>query len=135
MELCKQIYREGRWPEDFTQVVLIPLKKKVNAVDCEDHRTISLISHAAKILLKVLTNRIESKVNGLISRNQFGFRKGLGTRDAVGIMKVLCERSIEFGNAVYICFVDFEEAFDRVNWVKMIEDDGGFRKGRSRLER
>ena len=121
VELCKQIYREGRWPEDFTQIALIPLKKKPNAVECEDHRTISLISHAAKIVLKVLTKKIESKVDGMISRNQFGFRKGVGTRDAVGAMKMLCERSLEFGNAVYICFVDFEKAFDRVNWVKMMK--------------
>ena len=121
VELSKQIYREGRWPEDFTQIMLIPLKKKPNAVECEDHRTISLISHAAKIMLKVLTRRIEVKAKEYISRNQFGFRQGLGTRDAVGVMKMLCERSLDFGNEVYICFVDFEKAFDRVNWVKMMD--------------
>ena len=58
IELCKQIYREGRWPEDFTQIALIPLKKKPNAVECEDHRTISLISHAlSEYLMCVLGNK------------------------------------------------------------------------------
>src|SRR5207253_3043650 len=96
-------------------------QKKANAVDCEDHRTISLISHASKILLKVLTRRIEGKTNNFIGCHQFGFRRGCGTRDAVGVMRVLCERSLEFGNEVYICFVDFEKAFDRVDWIKMLE--------------
>ena len=56
-----------------------------------------------------------------IGRNQFGFRKGCGTRDAIGVMRMVCERSLEFGNNVYICFVDFEKAFDRVNWEKMMK--------------
>jgi hypothetical protein len=90
-------------------------------VECGDHRTISVISHASTILLKVLTRRTEAKTRDFIGRNQFGFRRGCGTRDAIGVMRVLCERSMEFGNDVYTCFVDFEKAFDRVNWVKMME--------------
>src|SRR6476469_4102957 len=94
---------------DFTRVVMIPLQKKMNAGECSDHRTISLISHASKILLKILTNRIEAKARDFIGGNQFGFRKGCGTRDAIGVMRMICERSLEFGNIVYICFVDFEK--------------------------
>lgn len=115
------MYVKGIWPSDFTRVVMIPLQKKTNAVECSDHRTISLISHASKILLKILTNTIEAKTRDLIGRNQFGFRKGCGTRDAIGVMRMICERSLEFGNNVYICFVDFEKAFDRVNWEKMMK--------------
>ena len=99
---------------------MIPLPKKTNAVECEDHRTISLIPHASKIMLKILAKRIESKSREFIGKNQFGFRKGCGTRQAIGVMRMLCERSIEHGNSVYICFVDFEKAFDRVNWAKMM---------------
>src|SRR6267154_6622463 len=73
------------------------------------------------MILKVLIKRIEAKAKHLLERSQFGFRKGYGTRDAVGVMRTLCERSLEHGNAAYICFVDFEKAFDRVNWVKMFE--------------
>src|SRR2546425_4584938 len=72
-------------------------------------------------MLKVLTKRIEAKAKHLLGRNQFEFRKGCGTRDACGVMRTLCERSLEYGNEVCICFVDFEKAFDRVNWVKMFE--------------
>src|SRR3989442_254920 len=99
---------------------MIPLQKKNNAVNCRDYRTISLICHASK-MLKVLTKRIEAKAKHLLGRNQFGFRKGCGTRDAVGVMRTLCERSLECGNEVYICFVDSKKAFDRVNWLKMFE--------------
>ena len=64
---------------------------------------------------------MKTKCNFFIGRNQFGFRKGCGTRDAIGVLRMLCERSSENGKDVYICFVDFEKAFDRVNWVKMMK--------------
>ena len=75
VELCKEMYVKGIWPSDFTRVVMIPFQKKMNAIDCSDHRSISFISHASKILLKILTNRIEAKARDFIGRNQFGFRK------------------------------------------------------------
>lgn len=120
-ELCVEIYETGNWPEDFTKVVMIPIPKKANAVECADYRTISLISHASKILLKILTKRLENKAEMLVSKTQFGFRKGCGTREAIGAMRTLCERSLEHGNDVFICFVDYEKAFDRVDWVKMLD--------------
>ena len=120
-KICKNMYNTGTWPQDFTKVVMIPLQKKQNAVECADHRTISLISHASKIMLRILTNRIEAKAKDFIGKNQFGFRKGCGTREAIGVLRMLCERSLELDNEVFVCFVDFEKAFDRVNWVKMLE--------------
>ena len=72
------------WPKDFTKTVPIPLPKKLNASDCGDCRTISLITHASKILLKVLNKRLEGKAGDCISKTQFGFKRGCGTRDAIG---------------------------------------------------
>jgi len=89
-------------------------------LECADHRTISLISHASKILLKILTKRLEAKAEMFIGKTQFGFRRGCGTREAIGVMRTLCERSLEHDNDVYICLVDFEKAFDRVDWVKVL---------------
>ena len=60
-EIYKQIYEEGKWPDDFTRLAMIPLPKKSNAVKCSDFRMISFISHASKIMLKVLTKRLEAK--------------------------------------------------------------------------
>ena len=59
------MYVKGIRPSDFTRVVPIPLQKNMNAVECSDHRTISLISHASKILLKILINRIEAMARDL----------------------------------------------------------------------
>ena len=53
------MYDTGKWPEDFTRLMFVPIQKKENAVDCEDHRTISLICHASEIMLEVLTRRTE----------------------------------------------------------------------------
>jgi hypothetical protein len=57
----------------------------------------------------------------IMGKTQFGFRRGCGTREAIGVMRTVCERSLEHGNDIFICFVDFEKAFDRVDWVKMLD--------------
>jgi hypothetical protein len=101
--------------------VIIPLEKEPNATECGDFRTISLISHASKILLKILTSRIEIKCKNFIGDDQFGFRKGVGTREAIASLRTVCERSIEHDKDVFVCFVDYEKAFDRVNWKKLME--------------
>src|SRR5687768_16889363 len=67
-ELCKEIYESGVWPEDFTRVAVIPVVKKVDAVECAGYRTISLISHASKITVKILTKRLESKTEMFIGK-------------------------------------------------------------------
>src|SRR5688572_23476452 len=100
---------------------MIPLSKKNNATKCNDFRTISLICHASKIVLRILTKRIEAKARHLVRRNQLGFRRGYGTKDAIGLMRTVYERSLEHENEVNVCFVDFEKAFDRVDWVKIFE--------------
>jgi endonuclease/exonuclease/phosphatase family metal-dependent hydrolase len=120
IQICQQIYQEGCWPEEFTKTVMVPIPKKSNAIECGDFRTISLIPHVSKILLRILMRRIDGKVGRFIGRSQFGFRKGVGTRDAIGVMRVLVERSLEHDNDVYVCFVDFEKAFDRVDWRKLL---------------
>ena len=100
---------------------MIPLQKKSNACECKDHRTVSLISHASKIILRILTQTIEAKAKDFIGKPQFGFRKGRGTREAIGVMRMLSERSLEHSNELCVCFVDFEKAFDRVKWTKLLD--------------
>ena len=109
---------------------MIPLQKKMNAVECSDHRAISLISHASTILLKIHTIRIEQRQGIFLGRNQFGLRIGCGTRNAIGVMRMICDKSLEFGNNVYICFVDFEKAFES----ELGKDDEGITEYRYRLE-
>jgi hypothetical protein len=98
VKLCKEMYKKtGIWPEDFTQIVMIPIPKKNNTTECADYRTISLISHASKILLKTLTKRIEAKTEALICKPQFGFRRECRTREAIGVLRSLCEHRLEHG--------------------------------------
>ena len=68
IDLCRKIYVTGIWPSDFTKAVVIPLPKKVNAVECNDYRTISLIPHASKIMLKIIMKRIEGKAINVIGK-------------------------------------------------------------------
>ena len=60
-EIFQDMYKEGKWPDDFTRAAMIPLPKKNNAVKCTDFRTISLVCHASKIMLRVLTKNNRSK--------------------------------------------------------------------------
>src|SRR6218665_894241 len=122
VQLYKERYNTGVWPEDFLQTVMVLLKKKSNAMTCEDHRTISLLTHASKIVLRVLTKRLKSRAerDNCIGEDQYGFRKGKGTRDAIGALRVLTERSLQHGQDIYVCFVDYEKAFDRVDWNKLM---------------
>jgi hypothetical protein len=85
------IYETEGWPKDFTEVTTIALKKKTKATNCSDHCTISLIAHTAKIIAKILKRRIESKIEDILGEDQFGFRRGKGTRDAIGIMRIIAE--------------------------------------------
>ena len=103
------------------KTVLIPIPKKKKASECEDYRTISLIPHAAKVLLRIINRRLESKANYYLGDDQFGFRRGRSTRDAIAVMRTLVERNLEYNQDVFACFVDFEKAFDRVNWEKLTE--------------
>ena len=61
IQLCKNIYKRGEWPKDFLKTIMVPIEKKPNATDCGDFRTISLISHASKIMLAVLKKRLNTK--------------------------------------------------------------------------
>ena len=102
-DICKDMYEEEKWPDDFTRTAMIPLPKKNNAIICSDYRTISLICNASKMMVKVLTKSIGAKVKHLLERNPFRFWKGCETRDAVEVMRVPCERSLECENEVYTC--------------------------------
>jgi Reverse transcriptase (RNA-dependent DNA polymerase). len=77
--LVNKIYMSGDWPKDFLDVTMIARK-------CNDYRTIRLISHTGKIVARILSKRLESKIEEVIEKDQFGFQKGKGTRDAIGLM-------------------------------------------------
>ena len=79
--ICQQIWKIQQWPQDWKRLVFIPIPKKGNAKECSNYRTISLISHASKVMLKILQARLQQYVNRELPDIQADFRKGRGTRD------------------------------------------------------
>ena len=79
--ICQQIWETQQWPQDWKRSVFIPVTKKGNAKECSNYRTIALISHASKEMLKILQARLRQYVNCELRDVQAGFRKGRGTRD------------------------------------------------------
>ena len=77
-KLCQEMYETGKWPEDFTLVKIKPILKKADAQKCGDCRTISLISHTSKVMLNILKDRLENKIEAHLGKDQFRFRKGRG---------------------------------------------------------
>jgi len=71
--------------------------------------------------LKILRRRIERKIEAVLGEDQFGFRRGKGTRDAIGMMRIIAERTLELDEELCICFTDWQKAFDRVNWTKLMQ--------------
>ena len=78
-----QIWKTHQWPQDWKRSVFIPIPKKGNAKECSNYHTIALISHAIKVMLKILQARLQQYMNGELSDVQAGFRKGKGTRDEI----------------------------------------------------
>ena len=73
--ICQQIWKTQQWPQDWKRSVFIPIPKKVNAKECSNYRTIALISHASKVMLKILQIRLQQYVNYELPDVQAGFRK------------------------------------------------------------
>jgi len=120
-KLINTIYETGEWPKDFTEVTMIALKKKPQATKRSDHRTISLIAHTAKTVAKILRRRIEKKIEDVLGEDQFGFRRGKGTRNAIGMLRIISERTLKVDEELSVCFIDWQKAFDRVNWTKLVQ--------------
>ena len=120
-KMINMIYKSGHIPEDFRKSVFVTLPKISKAQDCNDFRTISLISHASKILLQVIKKRITPIIERQLGESQMGFRKGKGTRDAIYQLRTICERSLQMDKKVYLCFVDYQKTFDRVRHDKLLE--------------
>ena len=115
------IWKKEEWPKDWCRAVFIPLPKKGNLKDCANYRTISLISHASKVLLKIIINRMKRKLDQEISSTQAGFREGRGTRDQIVNIRNVMEKCKDHKLPLYMCFIDYSKAFDCVSHNQMWE--------------
>ena len=84
--IWQQIWKTQQWPQDWKKSVFIPIPKKGSAKECSNYHTAVLISHASKVLLKILQARLQQYINRELPDVQAGFRKGRGTRDHIANM-------------------------------------------------
>jgi hypothetical protein len=120
-ELANKIYSTGGIPERMKESEFIVIPKQEGAVECGKHRTISIMSQVAKIVLKVINERLKRKVEETVDGAQFGFRKNRGTRNAIFVLRRVIERGIEKRKKIFMCFIDFEKAFDLVRHEKLMD--------------
>ena len=118
---CNTIYKNGQIPGNLGDSIFITIPKKPKAKLCTEYRTISLMSHILKIILRVILKRCYNTIDWEIDEFQSGFRKGMGTREGIFNMKIIAEKYIDVNKDIYVCLIDYQKAFDRVNHEKLIE--------------
>ena len=101
------------------KISFIPIPKKGSAKECSNYCTIALISHANKVMLKILQARLPQYVNCKLPHVQAGFRKGRGTRDQIANISWIIEKAREFQKNIYFCFIEYAKAFDCVDHNKL----------------
>ena len=119
LSICQQIWKTQQWPQDWKRSVFIPIPKKGNAKECSNYHTTALISHASKVMLKILQARLQQYVNRELPDVQAGFRKGRRTRDQVAKICWIIEKASEFQKNIYFCFIDYDKVFDSVDHKKL----------------
>ena len=111
---CNKIWQTGEWPTPWTQSLVITLPKKDNLQQCQNYRTISLISHPSKVMLKIIMSRSKPQAENIIAREQAGFRAGRSITEQIFNLRILCEKYLKHQQDLYYVFIDFKKAFDRV---------------------
>ena len=112
-QCATRFYKTGEWPTTWTQSLVITLPQKGNLQLCQNYRTISLISHPSKVMLKIILNRLQP-VEEIIAEEQAGFRAGRSTTEQIFNLRILCEKYLQHQQNLYHVFIDLKKAFDRV---------------------
>ena len=94
--VCQQIWKTQLWSQDWKRSVFVLISKKGNAKECSNYHTIALISHASKVMLKILPARLQQNVNPELPHVKAGFRKSKGTRDQIANIHWITEKAREF---------------------------------------
>ena len=134
--ICQQIWKTQQWPQDWKRSVFIPIPKKGNAKQCSNYRTIAVISHASRVMLKIFQARLQQYLNHELSDVQAGFRKGRGTRDQISNICGVIKKPRVPEKYLFL-FTDYAKAFDCVDHNKLenSERDGNIRPPDLSLEK
>ena len=103
--------------------VFIPIPKKGNAKECSNYCIIALVSHARKVMLKILQARLQQYMKHELPDVQVGFRKGRGIRDQIANIHWIIKKAREFQKIIYFCFIDYAKAFDCVDHDKLEDSE------------
>ena len=121
-----EIWKTQQWPQDWKRPVFIPILKKGNAKESSNYCTTALISHASKVMLRILQDRLQYYVNRELPDVQAGFRKGRGTRDQIANICWIIEKAREFQKNIYFCFTTIPKPLTvwiTTNW-KILQEMG-----------
>lgn len=111
----------GRIPEEWNESVVVPIYKKGNRKDCNNYRGISLLNSAYKIYAKIITNRLNTITEALLTEEQNGFRQNRSCIDGVFTLAQIIEKHREFNIPTHMAFIDYHKAFDTVNRTQLWE--------------
>ena len=111
--ICNKIWQTGEWPTPWTQSLVITLPKKGNLQQCQNYKTISLISYPSKVMLKIILNRLKPQAEKIIAEEQAGCRAGRRTTEQIVNLRILCEKYLQHQQDLNHVFIDFKKAFDR----------------------
>jgi hypothetical protein len=120
-QLINNIYVTGERSEDFIEITMIALQNEPKVTKCSDHRTSSHIACTTKIVVGIIRRRIERKIGDVLGEDQFGFRRGNGTRGAIGMPRIILEQTLDIDEELCACFIDWQKAFDCVSWTKLMQ--------------
>ena len=113
--VCQQIWKMQQWLQDWKRSILIPVPKKGSTKECANPRTVAVITHTSKVMLKILRAKLQQYANQELPDVQAEFRKGKGTRDQVANIHCIIEKAREFQKNIYLCFINYAKAFDCVD--------------------
>ena len=122
--ICQKIWKTQQWPQDWKRSVFIPIPRKGNAKDCSNYCTIAFISHASKVMRKILQARLQQYMNCELPDIQACCRKGRGTRYQIANIFWIMEKARvpeknKTKQNIYFCFIDYAKAFDCVDHNKL----------------
>jgi hypothetical protein len=119
-KLINSMCESGEWPKYSTDITMNALKKDPKTRKCCDHRTVSAIAHATKIIARTHRRKIEKNTEDVSGEDHFGFRTGKGARDAPGMLRVISDRTLDIVEELCACFIDWQKAFGRIIWIKLM---------------
>ena len=117
--VCQPIWKTQQWPQDWKRSLFIPIPEKGNAKECSNYRTVVLISHTSKLMLKILPARLQQYVNHELPDVQDGFRKAEEPEIEFPTSVVSLKKQESSRKNTYFCFTDYAKAFDCVDHNKL----------------